>query len=207
MPILPSKRTLYTTPFSAAYWRDAAAELRSPRTLVFSALMVAACAALAPDSIHPCYWNGARNLGLPGRSLCALVGGPLNALLFGFVEDNLSFLLHPSGAYFPGYTLTTMLGNLTYALFLYRARITVARVFLAKLLTNVQNVLLGTLWSAFLAGKLEQYWMLAGASAVKNAVMLPVQTIMLVALFGALIPVLSRTGLLYTGEQRRLAVF
>ena len=32
-------RTLYSHPFSKAYWRDAAAELKSTRTLVIAALL------------------------------------------------------------------------------------------------------------------------------------------------------------------------
>ena len=38
--------TLYTSPFSMAYWRDAAAELRDTRILVFAALMIALRVAL-----------------------------------------------------------------------------------------------------------------------------------------------------------------
>ena len=37
---------LFKTPFSRAYWRCAAADAKKLRTLVFSALMVAACGAL-----------------------------------------------------------------------------------------------------------------------------------------------------------------
>ena len=37
---------LYATPFSKAYWRDAAAELRDTRMLVFAALMIALRVAL-----------------------------------------------------------------------------------------------------------------------------------------------------------------
>ena len=43
-----------------------------------------------------------------------------------------------------------MLGVLTYALFLYRAPLRVWRIFCAKLVTNVQNVVLGALWIAIL---------------------------------------------------------
>ena len=38
---------IFKTPFSAAYWRAAAGELKNYRTLVFSALMVAACIVLS----------------------------------------------------------------------------------------------------------------------------------------------------------------
>ena len=102
--------------------------------------------------------------------------GPVLGLLFGFAEDILSFFLTGGGGYpfFPGYTLTTMLGVLTYALFFYRAKVTISRVFLAKLLTNIQNVVLGALWMAILTGK--AWYVTAFASALKNLIMLPVQT-------------------------------
>ena len=86
-----------------------------------------------------------------------------------------------------------MLGCLLYALFLYRAKITVRRVFLAKLVTNIQNVLLGALWSAILYGK--AYFVMASGSALKNLIMLPFQTVLLVLLVSLLLPLLSRMGL------------
>lgn len=111
-------------------------------------------------------------------------------LLFAFAEDILSFFLTGGGGYpfFPGYTLTTMLGVLTYALFLYRAPLRVWRIFCAKLVTNVQNVVLGALWIAILNSNgrfsLEAWYASASLSAVKNLIMLPVQTVLLVLLRG-----------------------
>ena len=67
-------------------------------------------------------------------------------------------------------------------------------MFLAKLLTNIQNVVLGALWMAILSGK--AWYVTAGGSAVKNLIMLPVQTLLLVLLIGALLPILRRTGLI-----------
>ena len=141
----------------------------------------------------------------PFVTLCALVGGPVTALVFGFVEDNLSFFLRPTGAYFPGYTLTTMLGTMIYALFFYRTRVTVLRIFLAKLSTNVLNVILGSVWSAILFSKGYLYY--ASTSLVKNAILLPLQTLLLVLLFGALLPVMRKAGLLPAQEQNRLPIF
>ena len=127
---------------------------------------------------------------------------PVLGLLFAFAEDILSFFLTGGGGYpfFPGYTLTTMLGVLTYALFFYRAPLRIWRVFCAKLLTNLQNVILGALWMAILnssgAFSLQTWYASASLSAVKNLVMLPVQTVLLVLLFTALQPALRRAGLL-----------
>lgn len=192
-----SQLKAYSSPFSADYWRQAAGELRKPRTLAFSAMMIAACVALAQiPSIPTTDPNVRVTWGFLARAVCGMVCGPVNALVFGFAEDTISFLLHPTGPYFLGYSLTTMLGTMLYALFLYRARLTPAsltlRVFGAKLCTNVLNVVLGSLWSAVLYGKGYIYYMVK--SFWKNLVMLPVQTVMLVILLLVLLPSLRRMG-------------
>ena len=186
---------LYKTPFSRAYWKDALADFKKPRNLAFSALMVAVCVALSYLQSIPVVNNIRITWGFLARALCALVCGPVTALVFGLAEDTVSFLIHPTGGYNPFYAFTTMLAVLTYALFLYRTRVTVLRVFLAKLVTNLQNVFLGGL-GTYLWYSSKGYWVIVGASAVKNAVMLPVQTVMLVILFSALLPILCRMGLL-----------
>ena len=174
--------SVYPHPFSAAYWRDAAAEFRNLRKLTFAALMLALCIVLGYIPSVPLIGGAKVTWGFLGRSVCAMVCGPVMGLAFGCAEDLLSFFMTGGGGYpfFPGYTLTTMLGMFFYSLFLYRARVTVRRVFLAKLVTNIQNVLLGTLWSSILYGK--AFWVLAGSNAIKNAIMLPVQTLLLVLL-------------------------
>lgn len=189
-------QTLYKTPFSRAYWRDALADARKPRTLVFSALMVAACVALSYLRSIPVVNNIRVSWGFLARALCALVGGPVNALVFGFVEDTVSYLMNPTGGYNPFYIFTTMLGVFTYSLFLYRAQVTVLRVFLAKLATNIQNVFIGGLGTYLWYSGGKGYGAIVAASAVKNAIMLPIQTIMLAALFAALLPILHRMGFL-----------
>lgn len=185
---------VYTTPFSIGYWRDALRDFHKPRVLVFSALMIAACVVLSYIPSIP-ITDGVRiTWGFLARALCALVGGPINALVFGFAEDTVSFLINPKGVYFPGYALTTMLGTMVYALFLYRSKITIWRIFLAKLCNNILNILLGSLWSAILYGKGYLYYV--STRIATNAMMLPVQTIMLVMLLTALLPILRQMELI-----------
>ena len=192
---------MYAHPFSARYWRNAAGELRDLRKLVFAALMIAMCIVLAQIPSVPLFGGARVTWGFLARSVCAWVCGPVLGLLFAFAEDNLSFFLTGGGGYpyFPGYTLTTMLGVFTYALFFYRAPLTVRRIFCAKLLTNVQNVVLGALWMAILNSSgefsLATWYASASLSAVKNLIMLPVQTALLALLFAALLPALRRAGL------------
>ena len=186
---------IFKTPFSRAYWRYAVRDAKKLRVLVFSALMVAACVALSYLKSIPIADNIRVTWGFLARALCALVGGPVNALLFGFVEDTVSYFMNPDGGYNPFYIFTTMLGVFTYALFLYRSEVTVTRIFLAKLATNIQNVFLQSL-GTYLWYSSKGYWAIVGVSAVKNAIMLPIQTVMLVAMFAALLPVLHRMGFL-----------
>ena len=185
---------LYRTPFSPAYWRDALTDSKKVKILVFSALMVAVCVALSYARSIPIFYNIRVTWGFLGRALCAMVCGPVNALAFGFVEDTVSYFMNPDGGYNPAYVITTMLGVLTYALFLYRAKVTVTRLFLAKLVTNLQNVFLGSLWT-YLWYTDQGYWAVVSASALKNVAMLPVQALLLVVLFSAMMPVLSVMGL------------
>lgn len=187
--------TTFKTPFSAAFWRDALHEVRDLRKITFAALMIALCVVLGYIPSVPLFAGAKVTWGFLARSVCAWVCGPILGILFGFTEDILSFFLSGGGGYpfFPGYTLTTMLGVFFYALFFYRQEITIRRIFFAKLITNIQNVLLGALWSALLYKK--AYLIMAGGSALKNLIMLPVQALILVILFSALLPMLSQAGL------------
>ena len=186
---------MYAHPCSVAYWRDAARELKDLRKLTFAALMIALCMMLSHIPSVSLFGGAKITWGFLARSVCAMVCGPVLGLVFGFSEDILSFFLTGGGGYpfFPGYTLTTMLGVLIYSLFFYRTPITIRKVFFAKLLTNIQNVMLGALWMAILSGK--AFYVTATGSALKNLIMLPFQTVILVLLFSALLPVLYRAKL------------
>ena len=185
---------IFKTPFSKSYWQESVKSFRSVRGMVFAALMIAACIVLSHFSIKVSE-TLTISFSFLARALCALVYGPVGALVFGFAEDILNFFLSSKGyVFFPGYTLTTMLGCLTYALFFYRTRITVLKIFFAKLLTNIQNVLLGALWSSILYGKGYLYYF--GKSLVKNAVSLPVFTLMLIIVFQALLPIMRTMNLI-----------
>lgn len=201
MPI--PDQSVYKTPFSAAYWQTAGKDFKRPRNLAFAALMIAACAALARiPAIRINFtdlYASKITWGFLARSLCSMVCGPVTGVVFGFAEDTISYLADPAYPYFPGYALTTMLGNLIYALFLYRTRFGPVRVFLAKGLTNLLNVFLGSLWSTVLSGTGKGYLYYMSISAVKNAITLIPQTVILCVLFAALTPILRRMGWLPYG--------
>ncbi len=194
---------LYPSPFSRDYWHDALGEVRNLRSMVFCALMIAAAIMLGYLVKFPVAPNLNIGISFLARALAAWVGGPILGLLFGFAEDILGWWLHPSGPFFPGYTLNTMLGVLVYALCFYRQKITVWRIIIAKVLTNFPiSVGLGCLWSSMLYGKGYLYYL--STSLVKNIAYLPVQILLLITVFQALQPGLAQLGLVSRNHDEKI---
>lgn len=182
--------SLYRTPFSRSYWADALASSRNLRTLVFAAEMIAVSIVLGMFYI-PVADNLRVTISFVSRALCVLVCGPVVGVIYAVAEDLLGFAIHPTGPFFPGYTLSTVVSCFIYALCFYRTKITIARITLAKVITNYGvNVLLGCLWSTMLYGKGYLYY--AAKSLIKNTLYLPVQVLMLVVAFQVLLPILAR---------------
>lgn len=187
-----------TLKFSSSL-HDSVKNLHSTRLLVFAALMVAMARALSLVPGIPIF-HTKMTFGFLARALCALVCGPALGLAYGFVEDILSFILQPSGEFFFGYTLSTMLGVLCYALCLYRRRITVANILLANLLVNLLvNAVLGSVWNVMTRGAGFMGWFIP--SLIKNILTVVPKTIMLYFLFRGMLPILRRMGLLPNQTQ------
>ena len=195
---------LYSTPCSKEYWKDARKSMGDLRLVVFAALMIAMARAL---SLLPSIPIGHTKLsfGFLARSLCALVCGPLMGLAYGFAEDILGFILQPTGDFFFGYTLSTMVGVLVYALFFYRARVTVLRLAAANLVVNLLvNAAMGSLWTMMVRGG--GYWGWFTVSLSKNLVTIVPKVILLYILFRALLPILQRMGVIpgQLNEKQRI---
>ena len=186
---------------SPLYWRGAAGEVKKLRTLAVSAIFLALSSAVAsvfiplPNNLRVYFTYGP-------KALCAAVIGPVSGLLFGLTGDLLGFVLHPTGGFFPGYTLTSMMGMFLYGLGLYRKKITVRRLALTKLLVNlVCNAGLNVLWSAILY---EKAWIVYfTASLTKNLILWPVETVVLVLVFRLVGPLMERQGFLLPGSIPR----
>ncbi|MFR4336200.1 MAG: folate family ECF transporter S component [Lawsonibacter sp.] len=169
--------------------------MSSLKLLVFAALMVAVTRALSmipgiPIAHTKLTW------GFLSRSLCALVCGPVMGLVFGFVEDILGFILHPTGDFFPGYTLSTMVGVLVYALCFFRRRITVVRLVAANLLVNLLvNAGLGSI-GARSCGVESTGAGSSQSNMAKNMVTILPKAAVLYFLFQALLPILQRMNLI-----------
>ena len=183
-----------STTSSTGYWRAAAVEIRSLRKLVFAALIVALCLAIKSLRV-PVGENLNIYFTFLPRAFGAAIYGPIMGLLVGAVGDTLGYLMDPFGPYFPGYLLSEMAGNFIFGLVLYRRRITIVRLIAARGIINYGvNVAMGSLWSQILYGKGYLYYLVK--SLVKNTLLLPVESVLLVLLFGLTLRHLEHAGMI-----------
>ncbi len=194
----------YKTPFHSSLWKEAAGSFRNVRYLAVCAMFVALHAVLSSVFI-PVGENLRIYFTFFLSALGASIYGPFMALAEGFLSDIIGYIIAPSGAFFPGYTLSAMLGSFVYALFFYRQNLSILRIFLCKLLVNIFiNVCLGSLWSYLLYGK--GYFYYLAKSVVKNLLLLPFETFIMVLVFRTIRPLLVRMKLIPKGTKTKIPI-
>ena len=115
--------------------------------------------------------------------------------------DILGFLARPMGAFFPGYTVTTMVTMLIYALGFYNQKMTVPRIAITKLLVNlICNVGLNSLWNSMLMGK--AFTVFLAGSATKNLLLWPVEVVVMVLVFRLITPVMEKYKLIVPQKKQ-----
>lgn len=101
--------------------------------------------------------------------------GPVVGMIFGAARDVVSWFINPTGDFFPGFTLTAVVGSAVFGGILYRRKLTVVRVLTAQLFIKIVcNICLNSIWLKLLYGQ-GILAMLPGR-IISNAVMLPVDT-------------------------------
>ena len=117
-------------------------------------------------------------LGFAAVALCAVLYGPWWAALVAALGDLVGALLFPTGAFFPGFTLTAACTGLIFGLCLYRRDKSLLWPILAAVLNVVLvSYLANTAMISYISGT--PYTTLLKARAVQLAVMLPVQSAVL----------------------------
>ena len=113
-------------------------------------------------------------LGFAAVALCAVLYGPWWAALTAALGDIVGALLFPTGAFFPGFTLTAACTGLIFGLCLYRRDKSLLWPIAAAALNVVLvSYLANTAMISWISGS--PYTTLLKARAVQLAVMLPVQ--------------------------------
>ena len=199
---------LYKTPFSAAYWRDAAAELKDTRMLVLTALMIALRVALKPLAI-PLGPQLSIQTAMLATALGAMIFGPVVAIPAAMISDTVGFMIYPTGDYFLPFMLTEIASTMFYALFLYRAKVSPTRVMLSRFcICFFVNVVLQQLiyawWYVYIGNPEQARESIMGIMTVarifKNVAMFPIESVVLTLFLRFLLPVCKRAKIVYCGE-------
>ena len=132
-------------------------------------------------------------LGFLAVALSAALYGPWWAALTGALADLIGSLIFPTGAYFPGFTLTAAITGVIFGLCFYRRRVTWKEACLAATL-NVLLVsyLANSAMIAYLSGT--SFAAMLGVRAVQLAVMLPVQAVVMAVLLPRILQKISLTS-------------
>ena len=143
-------------------------ELKSTRCLAVTALLIAINVTLdllgLSIKLPP-------NLRIGFGPVVGMMAGVCTDVL-GYFAGNLSM-----GAYFPGYTLTAVVGGLIWGLWLYPRKITVWRAIGAKTCINLFcNICLNTLWLTVTGGKAMS--VLLVTRVPKNLILLPIEIVL-----------------------------
>jgi ECF transporter S component (folate family) len=172
---------LYSTPFSKAYWRDAAAELKDIRVLVIAAMLIALRVALKSLGI-PIAADLKINIAFFVNAYGAMIFGPVVAALAAAVSDTLGCIIFPQGVYFFPFIFIEIAGSVTFALFLYRSKVTGLRALLSRFcICFFVNIVLNTpiyaLYNQIIYGR--NYDWLHLPRIIKNMALFPVEAILL----------------------------
>lgn len=197
------EKTLYRTPFSLAYWRDAAGEVKNLRTLAFAAIIIAIRVALKNVFI-PVGEDISIYIGFVFTAVGGMLYGPVTALLVGTATDLLGFFVAgggAKGAFNPWFILVEVLATFLYALCFYRQKITFGRILLSKALVNLlANIGMQSLAMTMTYGKAIYIYMIP--RVLKNVIVLPVEVLVLAVLFGALLPPMASMKLILPGQNQ-----
>ena len=199
---------LYPHPFSKAYWRDAADELKDIKMLVITALMIALRIALKPLAIPlgPQMYIQTATL---ATALGAMIFGPVMAIPAAIISDTIGFMIFPNGDYFLPFMLTEIASTMAYALCFYRAKPNATRVIIARfLICFLVNVILQQFiiaWQYSYMGNPEKakdtiMGIMTQARIFKNLFFFPIETVVITLFLKVLIPITSRMKMTYGGS-------
>lgn len=167
-----------------ALFTDSAKEFKSIRTIALCGLCAALAFILNSFSIQVTSYIKIGFSGIPNEMVDFLFG-PVVGCIFAAAMDVFKWIVHPTGAYFFGYTLNAFLAGLIYGVFLYKKPVRLWRILAAKFLVAMFiNVVLGTQWSCMLYGN--AFLAILPARFMKNMIMWPINSLILYLILKAL---------------------
>ncbi|MEE3393744.1 MAG: folate family ECF transporter S component [Lachnospiraceae bacterium] len=140
-------------------------------TITFLAAMLALAVIFGFFKIPVTSFLEIRFLFLP-ISIAGAVTGPIGGLAVGAASDLVSYLIKPTGAFFPGFTISYALTGLIAGLICFKKH-SLPRIIISQtIITIFINMLMNTYWLSILYGM--PFMAIVGPRLIKEAVSLPI---------------------------------
>lgn len=172
--------------------KSSAGEIQNIHSLAMCAVLVALYVAINSASVYITpslkLTFSYLVLGILGYRFGAVAGA-----LAGLACDLVAYIVRPAGPLHLGFTLSTMLTVLVFALFLYKQELKIWRVILSRTVINLAiNIVLNTYWLSNLYGK--AYIVLLFERIIKNIALLPIEIALLWFVLKAFRQIMMRIG-------------
>lgn len=194
---------------SSTYWREAAKQFTDLRMLCLAAVFIALRVAVKLLTV-PVGADLHITVDFLVNSLGAAIYGPLVSLACGAITDTISAVCFPVGGYFFPFIFVEMAGSFIFSLFLWKRQITASRLILSKFtVTLICNMFMNSvvlLWMYACLGNSKSAAAIFIPRIVKNIALYPAECFLLVAFFAAVLPAISRLGLLADAKSDRLQI-
>lgn len=150
-------------------------KIRNPRSLTVCAMMMALNIILGYFTLR--FTDFLRiGFGFITQPVVGMAFGPILCGITGMIQDVVSLVLNPTGAYIPAYTLSVGVSGMFYGLMLHNKRVTLWRVFLTEFLVIfVGNILLNSI--ALAPTVASGFVGILPSRILKNLLLLPIQTV------------------------------
>lgn len=121
--------------------------------------------------------------GFIGTATAAAILGPFYMVFFAILYDLIDILIiHPSGMFFIGFTVSAAVAAFIYAKGLWRQEVTLKRTIIVTLIVTVfVNLILNTLWIKIMYDK--AWIVLIQARLIKNLISFPLNSCIIYLLF------------------------
>lgn len=161
-------------------FKDSAKEFKSVNSLATTGLLIAMRTVLAVFLSFPITPTLRISVSFLANVIIGVLYGPVVGFVSGAVGDLIQFVIKPTGAFFPGWTLSAALSGLIFGLFFYKRFpkkvFDIKYMILCVLALTAEmvliNLLLGTFWCVLMYGKGFDFYFTS--RFMKNIIQLPI---------------------------------
>ena len=169
--------------------------MKKVRVISFSAMLLACATVLGFFKVPITEVIELRFAFLPIAAAGSLFGTIVGAVVGG-LSDIFGYLVHPTGPFFPGFTISSAVQGMIFGLFLYKRPITWKRVIWANVVqTLVITMILNPIWLSVLYNM--DFRVVFMSRLLKTVIMFPIETIMAYHVLKAVSAIYARQRIIY----------